>query len=221
MVSIYDGATLLGSAAANGTGAWSFTTGTLADAIHSLTARSSDAAGNASAASAALNVTIDTAAPAAPTIAASAVNSFGVSGASLTLTGTADAGSSVSVYGMDLVKGNGATLLGTATAALDGSWSFATGTLSGTVLRFTATASDTAGNASSSSALFNVMVIDSSPTGGSADAPQADQSFSFVSDAGWSEIGKTQPAYDAPVVNIDELHQTSPAVGHDGSFLLV
>ena len=81
-VSIYDGATLLGSATANGTGAWSFTTGTLADAIHSLTARASDAAGNVSAASAALNVTIDTAAPAAPTIAASTVNSFGVSGAS-------------------------------------------------------------------------------------------------------------------------------------------
>src|SRR5262249_41644746 len=125
-VSIYDGATLLGSAAANGTGAWSFTTGTLADATHSLTARASDAAGNMSAASAALQVVIDTAGPAAPTIAASMVNSFGVLGASLTLTGTAEAGSSVGVYGMDLVKGSGATLLGTVTTAPDGSWSFAT-----------------------------------------------------------------------------------------------
>ena len=33
-VSIYDGATLLGSATANGAGAWSYTTGTLADATH-------------------------------------------------------------------------------------------------------------------------------------------------------------------------------------------
>jgi hypothetical protein len=209
-VSVYDGAAFLGSATANGTGAWSFDTGTLADAVHSLTARASDAAGNVSAASAALQVTIDTAGPAAPTIGNSTVNSFGTSGASLTLTGTAEAGSSVSLYGMDMVKGSGATFLGSATAALDGTWSFATGTLSGTALRFTATASDTAGNASSSSALFNVMVIDSSPTGGSADALQGD--------TGWSKIGESDPASDVPLVNIDELHHAS--LVFNGVFLL-
>jgi hypothetical protein len=208
-VSIYDGATLLGNATANGTGAWSFTTGALTDATHTLTAQATDAAGNVSAASGAFNVTIDTAAPAAPTIAASTVDSFGVSGSAVTLTGTAEAGGIISVYGMDLVKGSGATLLGTATAALDGTWSFATASLSGTVLRFTATASDAAGNVSASSALFNMMVIDSSPTGGSADGLKGDQSSSFVSDAGWSEVGKSDPAYDAPVVNVDELHQAS------------
>ena len=212
-----------GSATANSSGAWSFATGTLADAIHALTARASDVAGNVSAASVALNVTIDTAAPAAPTIAASTVTSFGVSGASLTLVGTADAGSIVSVYGMDLVKGGGATLLGTATVALDGGWSFATGTLSGTVLRFTTTASDAAGNVSSSSALFNVMVIDSSPAGGSADAVgdfvPANQSVSFVSDTGWSEISKTDPADDGLVVNHDEFHQAG--LVPNSAFLLV
>jgi hypothetical protein len=222
-VSLYDGATLLGSTAANGSGAWSFATGILADAIHTLTARAGDVAGNVSAASAALNVTIDTAAPVTPTIAASTVNSFGVSGASLTLSGTADAGSIVSLYGMGLVKGGGATLLGTATAALDGGWSFATGSLSGTGLRFTATASDAAGNVSASSALFHVMVIDSSPTGGSADAVAdfvpANQSVSFVSDTGWSEIGKTEPAYDGLVVNHDEAHQAS--LVPNSAFLLV
>jgi hypothetical protein len=222
-VSIYDGATLLGNATANGAGAWAFTTGTLADATHALTARASDAAGNVSAASAALNVTIDTAAPVAPTIAAATVNSFGVSGSAVTLTGTAEASAIVNVYGMELVKGSGATLLGTVTAAPDGAWSLATGPLSGTVLRFTATASDAAGNLSSSSALLNLMVIDSSPTGGSADAganfAPADQSFSLVSDPGWSEIGKTEPAYNGHDVNVDELHHAS--LVPNSAFLLV
>ena len=37
-VQVYDGATLLGTATANGSGAWSFTTGALADGAHSFTA---------------------------------------------------------------------------------------------------------------------------------------------------------------------------------------
>ena len=53
-VKVYDGATLLGSATANGSGAWSYTTAALANGAHSLTATATDAAGNTSAASAAL-----------------------------------------------------------------------------------------------------------------------------------------------------------------------
>ena len=90
-------------------------------------------------------------------------------------------------------------------------WSFATGTLSGTALRFTATASDAAGNVSSSSATLQCdgdRLLADGWLRRDALAP-ADQSFSFVSDTGWSEIGKTEPAYNGPVVNIDELHQTS------------
>ena len=59
-VKVYDGATLLGSATANGSGAWSYTTAALANGAHSLTATATDAAGNISTASAALAVTIDT-----------------------------------------------------------------------------------------------------------------------------------------------------------------
>ncbi len=50
-VKVYDGATLLGTATANGSGAWSFTTAALANGAHSLTATATDAAGNTSAAS--------------------------------------------------------------------------------------------------------------------------------------------------------------------------
>ena len=49
-----------------GSGAWSFTTAALANGAHSLTAKASDVAGNTSAASTALSVTIDTVAPVAP-----------------------------------------------------------------------------------------------------------------------------------------------------------
>ena len=58
-VKVYDGATLLGSATANGSGAWSYTTAALANGGHSLTATATDAAGNTGVASAALAVTID------------------------------------------------------------------------------------------------------------------------------------------------------------------
>jgi beta-glucanase (GH16 family) len=65
-VKVYDGATLLGTAAVNGSGAWSYTTGTLLDAIHSFTATDTDAAGNFSAPSPALAVAVDMVAPGQP-----------------------------------------------------------------------------------------------------------------------------------------------------------
>ena len=65
-VKVFDGVTLLGSATANGTGAWSFTTAALANGAHNLTATATDTAGNTGVASAALSVTIDTTAPVAP-----------------------------------------------------------------------------------------------------------------------------------------------------------
>ena len=62
-VNVYDGATLLGTATANGSGAWSYTTGTLANGSHSFTATDT-MSGMTSAASSALSVTVDTTAPA-------------------------------------------------------------------------------------------------------------------------------------------------------------
>lgn len=61
-VKIYDGATLLGSVTATG-GTWSYTTTTLSEGSHSITATATDAAGNVSAASAGRVVTIDATAP--------------------------------------------------------------------------------------------------------------------------------------------------------------
>ena len=95
-VKVYDGATLLGSALASGTGAWSYTTAVLPNGGHSLTATATDAAGNTGVASSALNVTIDTTAPTTPTITSFSTDS-GVVGDgitndnALTLAGTAEA----------------------------------------------------------------------------------------------------------------------------------
>src|SRR5205814_1426188 len=149
-VSVYDGATLLGTATANGSGAWIFTTGVLTDAAHSFTATASDAAGNVSAASSALSVTVDTSAPGTPAISSYSSDS-GVAGDHITkdntlaLTGTAAAGSTVSIY-------DGATLLGTSAANGAGAWSFTTGALSDATHSLTATATDNAANMSAASA---------------------------------------------------------------------
>ncbi|ASU38893.1 hypothetical protein hmeg3_11760 [Herbaspirillum sp. meg3] len=62
-VTIYDGATLLGTVVAGSSG-WSYTTGVLSDGSHVFTVTAKDTAGNVSAASAGLTVTVDTAAPA-------------------------------------------------------------------------------------------------------------------------------------------------------------
>ena len=143
-VRIYDGATLLGTVTANGIGAWSFTTAALADGAHSFTATATDTGGNTSAASSALSVTIDTAAPAAPAIA-SWSNDTGTAGDGVTsdntlaFTGTAQANSTVRIY-------DGATLLGTVTANGSGAWSFTTATLADGSHSFTARATDAAGN---------------------------------------------------------------------------
>ena len=127
-------------AAAPGT----ITTAALSSGAHNLTATATDAAGNTGAASSALSVTIDTTAPVAPTITSFSPDSGtvgdGITNVNmLTLTGTAEANSTVKVY-------DGTTLLGSATANGSGAWSFTTGTLASSTHSFTATATDAAGN---------------------------------------------------------------------------
>ena len=107
--------------------AWGFTTGALPDGVYTFTATSTDWAGNTSAVSSALTVTVDTTAPLAPSIASfstftGAVGDNITSDNTLTLNGTAEAGSAVKVY-------DGSTLLGSATANGSGAWSYTTSAL--------------------------------------------------------------------------------------------
>ena len=83
---------------------------------------------------------IDTTAPAAPVIATDTINGNN----SVSLSGTAEANSTVTVY-------DGGTSLGTAAANGSGNWSFNTGTLASGAQIITATSTDAAGNTSSAS----------------------------------------------------------------------
>ena len=162
-VKVFDGATLLGSVVANGSGAWTYTTAALANGAHSLTATASDAAGNTSAASAALTVTIDTTAPVAPIIASFSTDSGTVGDGitndnTLTLTGTAEANSTVKVF-------DGATLLGSVVANGSGAWSYTTAALANGAHSLTATASDAAGNTGAASAALSVTIDTTAPVG--------------------------------------------------------
>ena len=115
-----------------------------------------DAAGNVSVASAAMAVTVDTVAPAAPTISSFSPDS-GVVGDDitnatvLTLTGTAIANTTVEVF-------DGSTELGTTTANGSGAWNYITGTLGNGGHSFTAKAMDVAGNLSVASTALTVTV---------------------------------------------------------------
>ncbi|SOH93972.1 Hemolysin-type calcium-binding repeat-containing protein [Monaibacterium marinum] len=163
-VEIFDGASSLGTVTADGSGNWSFTAGTLTDGAKALTAVATDAAGNSSAASAALNVTIDTSAPATPTIDLDAASDSGSSDtdnvtgdATPSLSGTAEANASVEIF-------DGSTSLGTVTADGSGNWSFTAGPLTDDAKALTAVATDAAGNSSTASAALNVTIDTSAPT---------------------------------------------------------
>jgi hypothetical protein len=106
------------------------------DGTHHVRAFETDVAGNASTSSAALDITIDTTGPVVQFTSESANGGSG----KVNLAGTADANSVVSMY-------DGGSLLGTATAASNGSWSFTTAKLSDMTHSFSASSpADAAGN---------------------------------------------------------------------------
>ena len=147
-VEVFDGTTEIGTATASASDAWSFATATLADGTHAFTSEAMNSTGNVSAASAALNVTVDTIAPNAPDIISATP-----SAAALLVTGTAEAGSTVKLY-------EGATLLGSGQANASGTWDINTGSLSPGTHDFTATAMDAAGNVS----VLSAVVMGPTPT---------------------------------------------------------
>jgi cysteine-rich repeat protein len=149
-VAVLDGTTVVCTATADAQGAWSCTpSADLGDGAHALVAVSTDAAGNASAPSTGVTVTIDTQAPAIPVVTGPAPGS--TVGSPLAVTGTAEAGS-VMVVTLD------GQPLCTVTADVQGNWSCSvSGHLADGSHVVTATATDGAGNASAvGSASFTV-----------------------------------------------------------------
>ena len=210
-VTLYDtdGTTVLGTATANGSGIWSIVTSALTLGTHTLTARQADTAGNASAASAGLVLTIDTAAaaPGAPDLtAASDKGSSGTDNLTSlttpTFSGSAEAGATVTLFDT-----NGTTVLGTATADGSGNWSITSATLASGAHTVTAKQTDLAGNASGASAGLAVTIDTTIPGApGTPDLTTASDTGTSSTDnltklatpifSGTGEIGATVTLYD-------------------------
>ena len=160
-----DGTTLLGTATANGSGNWSITSSTLSAGSHTLTAKQTDLAGNVSEASAGLAVVIDTSAATPSTPVLSTISDSGTLGDDITnittptITGTAEANASITLYDTD-----GTTVLGTTTANGIGAWSITSSTLSSATHTLTAKQTDLAGNVSAASSALTLTVNTTLPS---------------------------------------------------------
>ena len=170
IITLRDGNTVIGTTLADGEGKWSLDpTTALGQGSHTLTVTATDAAGNISNPSSAFTVLVDSTAPNAPVIVTVTDNTAPVLGPITNgqatnetrpaLTGTGEIGSTISVY-----DGNNPIPIGTTTVGAGGNWSFTPGTpLSSGSHDLTVTATDSAGNTSAPSAIFNVLVDITAP----------------------------------------------------------
>ncbi|MEB2724880.1 Ig-like domain-containing protein [Citrobacter braakii] len=220
-VAIYDNGTLLATVTAAIDGTWEYLPAALGNGQHVFTAIATDAAGNVSPTSGGFIINVDTIAPSAPLLV-SVVDDIagGVFNAALnngqltndarpTLNGTAEAGSTVSIY-------DGSTLLGTALVQSNNSWSFTPTTpLMNGSHTFTVTATDAAGNTSSATAGFSVVVDTTAPTQPSIS--------SIIDDVGpnTGAIGANQPTNDArPTLNGTTEANARVDIYDNGSFVI-
>jgi Ca2+-binding RTX toxin-like protein len=159
----------LGTVTADGSGDWTLTgISTLPEGSYTLTASQTDVAGNTSAIGASTSLQIDTSAPTGPTVVSVATDTAGADTAGTTsdgitnvsptsFTGTSEAFATIEVFIGGLSDGS------TVDADSNGDWTY---TYAGDALNpgdhaVTATATDVAGNTSSASAEFD-LVIDQS-----------------------------------------------------------
>ena len=158
------GTTIVGITTVAADGTWSVSSSTLAAGTHSLIATDTDEAGNVSAASPALDLVIDTAAPAAPmTLALGAASDSGVMGDGITnvttptITGTGTAGDTVTLY-------DGNAVVGTGTVAGNGTWAITSSALPAGTDSLTATQTDIAGNLSAVSTPLTLQIDTVTPS---------------------------------------------------------
>lgn len=162
-VTVLNNGTTVGSTTAGAGGGWSFTfTSTLADGSYAITAVQTDSAGNTSAASSALNITVDTTAPttlappdllAASDLGISSTDNI-TSATTQTIGGSTANGDVVSVI-------VGGTTVGAVTAA-GGSWTYAL-SLSAGSYAVTASVTDAVGNAGPTSTALGIVVDTTAP----------------------------------------------------------
>ncbi|ALK89388.1 Ig-like domain-containing protein [Limnohabitans sp. 63ED37-2] len=156
VVTVFNGTTPVGTATVGTNGQWSVTTSALTGPAISLSATTTDAAGNTSAPTGAYPYTLDTAAPAKPSFAATdnvGPTTGAIAGGSTT-DDTTPTFSGTTEPGAVVVIRDGETVLGTTTARPDGTWSITpTEPLSNGPHNITQTVTDPAGNSSTSDPL--------------------------------------------------------------------
>ena len=181
IITLYDGNTKVGTAVASSTGAYSITSSALADGSHNLSVTATAVSGNVSAPSASLAIVIDSTAPtaaAAPTLTvASDTGSSSTDGITSvttpTITGTAEAGSTVKLY-------DGQTIISTVMANSAGVYSVTSPTLAAGSHYLKVTQTDAAGNSSGYSAGKTIVIDTTMPQ-----APKA-PTLTAASDTGSS-----------------------------------
>lgn len=166
-VNIYEGTTLVGTGTADADGNWTVDiTVPLDSGSHTFTAEATDQAGNTSTSSADFSLTIDTTPPALPVLtsitddvgnaAAPVANGGLTNDARPTITGTAEAGATVTIF-------DNGVQIGTAVAT-GGAWSFTPSTpLADGPHNLTFSATDAVGNASAQTGGYTINVDATAP----------------------------------------------------------
>ncbi len=172
-VQLFRGGNSLGTTTVTGT-SWSREV-TLVNGANEITARATDVAGNRSAASTAVTITLDTTAPDAPSITTAATT---VMDAMFTIAGTAEAGATVELF-------RGGNSLGTTTVT-GTSWSREVTLVNG-ANEITARATDVAGNRSAASTAVTITLDSTAP-----DAPSITTAATTVMDATFTIAGTAE-----------------------------
>jgi MYXO-CTERM domain-containing protein len=153
-VSVFVDGTFAGTTTADASGNWTFTSPALAEGSHTVRATARDPVGNISPSSNTNTFFVDVTPPAAPVVATPA-NGERVNTPTPAISGTAEAGATVTV----IIDG---TAVGTTTADVSGNWTFTPPALSEGSHTVRATARDVAGNISPSSNT-NTFFVDVTP----------------------------------------------------------
>ena len=217
-----NGPQLVGSTMTASNGTWSFPTTSLNPGTSSFLATAESLAGNVSLFSSALSVTIDTQAPAAPVITGITPDT-GIAGDGatnspiITLMGTAAPNTRIQVF-------NGALAIGTTTTGSNGTWQFnyTQTTLSQGTYQFTAQATDIAGNVSSLSHPYQVIIQTTPPAAPVVTSISNDSGVSasdFITNVQTQTFNGTSTAPNGTVqVFLDGTAIGTTTVGNNGSW---
>ena len=184
VVEVVEGATSRGTAVATG-GNWTVTINSVADGAHSYVAKATDAAGNVSGSSNTRTITVDTVAPNAPVIGGSNATQ---NTSTVTLSGTAEAGATVTVL-------EGATTRGTATAT-GGNWTVTINSVADGAHSYVATARDAAGNTSGNSNTRTITVDTTAPNAPVIGGANGIQKSTTVTLSGTAETNATVEVFE-------------------------